>query len=194
MRINLKLTYVFRRACESDGTKRLWVGWCPELDCMSQGYGLREAMWMLRECVKLTVEGMIKRNMHPLRVKPVETDDDWPAYQDFLASANGENYRWNDWSSEYNPNNVPDDIDICFTTTELFVDTFGGHCLVNESDVSSYGQRINYKTGRRLRVKMLLSGAYDVEMSRLDGEPTLERMRALYGPEVVEVLGWEEIT
>ena len=188
VRFRLTLTYVFSR----DRELGVWVGWCPEVDTMSQGHDLNSAIWMLRSAVRMTVEHEVTQNRHPLRWRVTASEDeDWALYQEYLRSQSAEDYNfWHHWDHVYDGNKIPERVDHAFMTTYMTVSTFAGAAIVDESDCSG---QISYKRGKRVRCRLLIETDYDMDLDRLDGQVTLESVRAVYGQEVKEIISQTEI-
>ena len=199
MRFPLNLTYVYLRGCEGDvNGSKLWVGWCPELDVQVRGYGLPTTAWMIRDAVRRTLADCVASNTHPLRRRPTPppdgSDPDWTAYQQFRSHVDDptSDYGRREWSTESRLSQVPDSVETCFQNVPVWVSTSTGLCAVDEE--YGWGEPVQYRSGRTVRVKVLVETTWEVQAHQLTGPtPTLADMRNLYGTQVREILDWEEI-
>lgn len=182
MILRLSLTYILRRTCDgSDDGSFTWVGWCPELDIMSQGRGIANTLWMVREAARIRVENDVQMAHHPLRHTTDTTqDEDYPFYKQFIDRymEEGDDDKWD---HTYRVSQVPTHVDTCAVSISMDVETNAGTCLISDS---WYGE-IWFLAGQKKEVTALVEMTFQVpEHAQNDVRGYIE---SRYSHKVVEI-------
>lgn len=192
MRIRLDVVYVLMRSCDSVDGAWQWVCWCPELDLLSWGSGPDNTLWLGRENARMVIEDCVVSNVHPLRRRCQQKDLEDEAgqlYQRFKKHYHELDYdAWGTWTRVMGSNEVPESVDTLFVPMTIDVETWAGHCLVNEVDTTY--RSFFYKSGGVTSVRCLVETTYMIETARLPGwgEPIKDEVTRIMGVPVHAIL------